>query len=57
MAGDRGMALGFAGMDTMSRQMHERLPMLVSSEIVPDCGDWIQQEKPDRVSAALLFPE
>lgn len=54
MAGDRDMVLGFAGMDKLIAQMPDRVPELVSSEIVPDCGHWIQQEKADYVSDALL---
>ncbi len=54
MAGDRDMVLGFAGMDKLIAQMPDRVPELVGSEIVTDCGHWIQQEKADYVSAALL---
>ena len=30
------------------------LPRLVRSEILTDCGHWVQQEKPDEVNEILL---
>ena len=35
-------------------QMPDWVPELVSSEIVPECGHWIQQEKPEETNAFVL---
>lgn len=54
MAGDRDLVLGFKGMDQLIPNLKARLPGLRTSMILPGCGHWIQQERPDEVNAALI---
>jgi pimeloyl-ACP methyl ester carboxylesterase len=39
--------------DAIDRQA-EWLPGLTGSHVIPDCGHWVQQERPDEVNALLL---
>jgi len=49
IAGDRDPVLRFARLDGLA----EFLPGLARSVILPGCGHWTQQERPDEVSAAM----
>jgi len=50
VAGDRDPVLGFARMDGLEAG----LPALTRAVILPGCGHWTQQERPDEVSAAMI---
>ena len=50
VAGDRDPVLGFARMDGLEAV----LPALTRAVILPGCGHWTQQERPDEVSAAMI---
>jgi pimeloyl-ACP methyl ester carboxylesterase len=39
--------------DAIDRQA-EWLPALTGSHVIPDCGHWVQQERPEQVNALLL---
>ncbi|MBC2876061.1 MULTISPECIES: alpha/beta fold hydrolase [Streptomyces] len=54
MAGDRDLVMAFPGMDELLPSLPEVLPGLHRSLILPGCGHWTQQERPDEVNAALL---
>lgn len=49
IAGDRDPVIGFVSMAGMT----EVLPKLTRSVILPGCGHWTQQERPDEVNAAM----
>jgi pimeloyl-ACP methyl ester carboxylesterase len=50
IAGDRDPVLGFVSTDGLATF----LPALTGSVILPGCGHWTQQERPDEVSAAMI---
>jgi pimeloyl-ACP methyl ester carboxylesterase len=50
VAGDRDPVLGFARLDGLA----DVVPGLTRSLILPGCGHWTQQERPDEVSAAMI---
>jgi pimeloyl-ACP methyl ester carboxylesterase len=54
MAGDRDLVLSFPGMRAAVEAMKHRAPQLRESLILPGCGHWTQQERPDGVNAALI---
>ena len=39
--------------DAIERQA-EWLPALTGSHVIPNCGHWVQQERPQQVNALLL---
>ncbi|MFF4695355.1 alpha/beta fold hydrolase [Streptomyces chattanoogensis] len=53
-AGDRDMVIGLRGADDTLRHVEQMAPRLHSSTILPGCGHWTQQERPDDVNALLL---
>ncbi|MFC5723997.1 alpha/beta fold hydrolase [Streptomyces gamaensis] len=54
VAGDRDMVVSFRGMDQLLPALGTVLPKLHRSVMLPGCGHWTQQERPDEVNAALL---
>jgi pimeloyl-ACP methyl ester carboxylesterase len=54
MAGERDPGLQMPGMRDIIDAMSQLAPGLVLSELVADCGHWIQQEQPALVNAALV---
>jgi len=54
VAGDRDMVLAFKGMDYLVPQLKQFVPALQDSLILPKCGHWTQQERPEEVNAAML---
>jgi pimeloyl-ACP methyl ester carboxylesterase len=50
IAGDRDPVLGFVSTDGLEQVV----PKLTRSVILPGCGHWTQQERPEQVSAAML---
>ncbi|MFI0739893.1 alpha/beta fold hydrolase [Streptomyces sp. NPDC021100] len=54
VAGDRDLVMAFPGMDELLPALPEVLPGLHRSLILPGCGHWTQQERPDEVNSALL---
>ncbi|MRW83564.1 alpha/beta fold hydrolase [Pseudoduganella sp. FT26W] len=54
MAGERDPGLQMPGMSDIIDAMIQLAPGLVRSELVADCGHWIQQEQPALVNAALV---
>ena len=50
IAGDRDPVLSFTSADGLT----DVLPALTRSVILPGCGHWTQQERPDDVSAAII---
>jgi pimeloyl-ACP methyl ester carboxylesterase len=54
IAGDRDLVLAFRGMDQLLPALKQVIPRLDETIILPGCGHWTQQERPDQVNAALL---
>lgn len=54
VAGDRDLVLAFRGMDQLLPNLKRVVPKLEETIILPGCGHWTQQERPDEVNAALL---
>jgi pimeloyl-ACP methyl ester carboxylesterase len=54
MVGSRDVGLSIPGMQQIIDDMPTLVPLLRESIVLPDCGHWIQQERPEAVNAALL---
>ncbi len=54
VAGDRDLVVSFRGMDKLIPNLKAFVPKLKESIILPGCGHWTQQERPQEVNAALL---
>jgi pimeloyl-ACP methyl ester carboxylesterase len=54
IAGERDPVLRFPGADRHIAEQKTYVPRLLASIIVPGCGHWVQQERPQEVNAALL---
>jgi pimeloyl-ACP methyl ester carboxylesterase len=54
MAGDRDLVVTFPGMDQLISKLGQFVPKLRNTIMLPDCGHWTQQEKPDEVNYAIL---
>ena len=54
VAGDRDLVLSFRGMDQLLPALKQVVPGLRETIMLPGCGHWTQQERPDEVNAAML---
>ena len=54
VAGDRDLVLAFRGMDRLIPNLSKLVPNLRRTLILPGCGHWTQQERPQEVNAAVL---
>lgn len=54
VAGDRDVVMSFQGMDQLLPVLKHVVPELHETIILPGCGHWTQQERPDEVNAAML---
>ncbi|MFI9722108.1 alpha/beta fold hydrolase [Streptomyces sp. NPDC052396] len=54
VAGDRDLVMEFPGMDELLPALPRVLPGLHRSLLLPGCGHWTQQERPEEVNSALL---
>jgi pimeloyl-ACP methyl ester carboxylesterase len=54
VAGDHDMVLGFPGAAEYLKNMKQFVPDLRKIQMLPGCGHWTQQERPDEVSAAII---
>jgi pimeloyl-ACP methyl ester carboxylesterase len=54
IAGDRDLVVKLPGMDQLLPNLRVFAPNLTETVILPGCGHWTQQERPDEVNAALL---
>ena len=48
VAGDRDLVLAFRGMDQLLANLTQFIPKLDETIILPGCGHWTQQERPER---------
>ena len=54
MAGDRDPVVSFRGMDQLIPNLAKFVPRLRGTNMLPGCGHWTQQERPDEVNAAII---
>lgn len=54
IAGDRDFLLSFPGTDQLLANQKNFVPGLRKIQMLPGCGHWTQQERPNEVSAALV---
>ena len=54
IAGDRDLVVKFPKMDQLIPNLKLFVPELTKTIMLPGCGHWTQQERPDEVNAALI---
>jgi pimeloyl-ACP methyl ester carboxylesterase len=54
VAGDRDLVVRFRGMDRIIPGLARLVPQLRGTVMLPGCGHWTQQERPEVVNAAML---
>lgn len=54
LAGDRDFVVSFTGGDAMLANLPQVVPGLREARLLPGCGHWTQQERPDEVSQAVI---
>jgi pimeloyl-ACP methyl ester carboxylesterase len=54
IVGDRDVVLAFRGMDKNLAALPRLVPQLRETIVLPGCGHWTQQERPEEVNAALI---
>ena len=54
IAGDRDLVVAFRGMDQLIPNLSQFVPYLQRTLILPGCGHWTQQERPEEVNAAMI---
>jgi len=54
VAGDRDLVVAFRGMDQLIPNLQKFVPHLRKTVMLPGCGHWTQQERPEEVNAALV---
>lgn len=54
MVGERDVGLSIPGMDQIIADMPALVPRLTNSTILPGCGHWLPQERPDEASASII---
>ena len=54
VAGDRDLVLKFPGAAELVANLTQFVPALRETIILPGCGHWTQQERPEQVNAAMI---
>jgi pimeloyl-ACP methyl ester carboxylesterase len=54
VAGDRDLVVAFRGMDQLIANLGHFVPQLRGTLMLPGCGHWTQQERPQEVNAAMI---
>jgi pimeloyl-ACP methyl ester carboxylesterase len=54
LAGDRDLVVAFSGGPAMLDGLRGAVPGLREARLLPGCGHWTQQERPQEVSAAMI---
>jgi pimeloyl-ACP methyl ester carboxylesterase len=54
VAGDRDLVVSFPGTDRLLANLKTFVPALQKIQMIPGCGHWTQQERPDEVNAAII---
>jgi pimeloyl-ACP methyl ester carboxylesterase len=54
VAADRDLVVRFPGADKLIANLGQFVPQLREKILLPDCGHWTQQERPEEINAALI---
>jgi len=54
VAGERDLVLAFRGVQQVLERQTELVPDLRGTVLLPGCGHWTQQERPEEVNAAMI---
>jgi epoxide hydrolase A/B len=54
VAGERDLVIAFPGMDQLLPNLAKFVPHLRNTIMLPGCGHWTQQERPQDVNAAMI---
>jgi pimeloyl-ACP methyl ester carboxylesterase len=54
VVGDRDLVVSFPGMDQLIPNLSKFVPNLRKTLMLPGCGHWTQQERPEAVNAAMI---
>jgi len=54
VAGDRDLVVAFPGMDKLLPNLSKFVPQLRQTIMLPGCGHWTQQERPQEVNTAMI---
>ncbi|HYK32249.1 MAG TPA: alpha/beta hydrolase [Streptosporangiaceae bacterium] len=54
LAGEQDSVVSFTGGEAMVASMRDVVPGLRKARLLPGCGHWTQQERPDEVSQAMI---
>src|ERR1700757_1522321 len=54
VAGDRALVVGFPGMTQLLANLKTFVPQLRETVMLPGCGHWTQQERPNEVNTAMI---
>ncbi len=54
LAGDRDLVVAFTGGEAMLAGLPDLVPNLREARLLPGCGHWTQQERPDDVNRAII---
>ena len=54
VAGDRDMVVSFPGIEQLLANLKNFVPALRNIQMLPGCGHWTQQERPDEVNTAMI---
>lgn len=54
VAGERDLVLAFRGVQQVLERQTELVPNLRGTVLLPGCGHWTQQERPEEVNAAMI---
>jgi pimeloyl-ACP methyl ester carboxylesterase len=54
LAGDRDLVVSFSGGPGFLPRLRDIVPDLRDARLLPGCGHWTQQERPDEVSRAMI---
>ena len=54
VAGDRDLVVAFPGTDQLIPNLTKFVPRLQKTIMLPGCGHWTQQERPEAVNSAMI---
>ena len=54
VVGDRDLVVRFPGADKLIPNLRQFVPQLRETIMLPGCGHWTQQERPEEINAALV---
>jgi pimeloyl-ACP methyl ester carboxylesterase len=54
VAGDRDMVVAFPGTEQLLANLKNFVPALRNIQMLPGCGHWTQQERPNEVNTAII---